>query len=228
MTKNRCRWLLPAAETILALIAGLLLLVTPGALAQIGGTAESFVIDLNHPYVYLKFDHFGAGIPRNRNEPTSRIWLRLVNNCRVPIIVSTFGVPDGSPKGEAGVMDTVVPVVVSGATGSGTVPLEPLPPPLGSASPEQKPSTDAKADEMPEGYMFEVGSSESIPPGKNILFSVPTNHLGKRWHFEIPFRFDLPEHKGRFDESIGGEAQMVITYSVWDLSSKYRTGFEQK
>ena len=112
--ENRFRRLLPIVQSVLAWIAALLLLVTPRASGQGAGSATTFVIDPNRPFVYLRFDHMGPGIRRSEGEPSSRIWLRLVNNCRVPIIVSTFGVPDGSPKGEIGVMDEVVPVVVSG------------------------------------------------------------------------------------------------------------------
>jgi hypothetical protein len=206
----------------------LLFLATLYVFAQTASTAKDFVIDQNRPYVYLKFDHIGVGIQRNENEPISRIWLRLVNNCRVPIIVSTFGVPGGSPKGEAGVMDNVVPVVISGVTVGHGIQVESIPPPLAPVEPEQKVPAKNTMDEMPGGYMFEVGSSDTIPPGKDILFSIPANHLSKRWYVEIPFRFDLPKGKGPRDQNIGGEPQMVITYSMWDLPSKNRTDFEQK
>jgi hypothetical protein len=171
----------------------------------------------------------GTGIRRDEGEPSSRIWLRLVNNCRVPIIVSTFGVPHGSPKGEIGVMDEVVPVMVFGVTqGVGPVPLIPLSPPLGPPMPEHQPSTKGEVDKMPSGYMFDVGEAESIPPGADILFSVPSNHVGKQWYFEIPFRFDLPQGKGPRDPSIGGDPHMVITYSMWDLPAKYGADVERK
>jgi hypothetical protein len=189
---------------------------------------EKFLIDPNRPYVYLKFDHTGKGIPRSESEPTSRIWLRLVNNCHVPIIVSTFGIPKGSPKYEAGVMDKVVPVAASELVTIGQLPMAPLPPPFGPAAPEPKPSTKAMVDEMPSGYMFDVGSFSIIPPGKAILFSVPASHLSERWDFEIPFRFDLPKCRGRYDPTIGGQPHMTITYSISDIPSEYRTEFDQK
>src|ERR1700693_1105008 len=47
---------------------------------QTVATPNSFVIDPNRPYAYLKFDHIGPGIQRNEKEPRLRIWLRLVNN----------------------------------------------------------------------------------------------------------------------------------------------------
>lgn len=223
--ENRFRWLLSAQQSV---VRWLLLLATLGTLGQTADTVSSFVIDPNRPYVYLRFDHVGVGIRRNEGEPTSRIWLRLVNNCRVPITVSSFGVPDGSPEGETGVMDEVVPVIVSGIPVGVRIPETTLPPPLGPATPEQRPPTSAKADEMPSGYMSEVRSSESIQPSEDVLFSVPTNHVSKRWYFEIPFHFDLPIGKGPRDENIGGEPRVVVAYSMWDMPSKYRADFEQK
>ena len=63
-----------------------------------------FVIDENKPFVYVRFDHVGTGEQRSEDESTSRIWLRIVNNCRFPIVLRTTGVPDESPKEEVGVM----------------------------------------------------------------------------------------------------------------------------
>jgi hypothetical protein len=223
--EKRFRWPLRTSQTV---VAWLLLLATLCSLGQTAGTVNSFVIDPNRPYVYLTFDHIGVGIRRDEGEPSSRIWLRLVNNCRVPITVSTFGVPAGSPEGETGVMDEVVHVIVSGVPVGVRMPETTLPPPLGPTTPEQRASTPAKADEMPSGYMSEVRSSESIQPSEDVLFSVPTNHVSKRWYFEIPFHFDLPIGKGPRDENIGGEPRMVVTYSMWDMPSKYRADFEQK
>src|SRR5260370_6825815 len=79
--------------------------------ARVAGPAKDFIIDPNRPFVYLRFDHIGKGIPRDEDEPATRIWLRLTNNCGVPIVVSTFGVPPGSPKAEGGGMKEVVPTV---------------------------------------------------------------------------------------------------------------------
>jgi hypothetical protein len=35
-----------------------------------------------------------------------------------------------------------------------------------------------------------------IPPGGQLLFSLPVNHVDRFWHFEVPFRLALP-NKGR-------------------------------
>jgi hypothetical protein len=195
-----------------------LLLFTPGdgLRAQKVQTANGFVIDANRPYVYLKFDHIGSGLPRDDSEPTARIRLRLTNNCRVAIIVSTYGLPEGSPKDKQGVMDDVVPNPEVGPImilGTDT----PAPSPSGKA---QESATERSVGGMPRGYMSEAGSFQSVPPGQAMLFSVPINHVGKRWHFEIPFRFDLLTGKGFREPIVGGQPNMVIIYTISDLPPK--------
>src|SRR5260370_6871256 len=183
--------------------------------ARVEGAAEDFIIDSNSPFVYYRFDHIGKGMPGDEEEAATRIWLRLTNNCGVPIVVSTFGVPPGSPKDEEGVMYEVVPTVVG-----------PVPVMIGN---EQQPSPELKAEDMPKGYMFDVGSSESIHPGESVLFSVPMNHFGNRWQIEIPFQFDLPKGKGLRDPNLwGGQPKTVLEYSLYDLPPKYQTEVEMK
>lgn len=180
-------------------------------------TTTAFVIDPNRPYVYLKLDHIAPGIPRSEGEPSARIWLHLRNNCRVPIIVRTYGLPDGSPEEEQGVMDRIVlnseiwgqSYGLSGITSDGTV--------------VPKPLTKPRADEIPHDYWFEVGSFQSIPPGKGLFFSVPVNHVEQRWHFEIPFRFELPKGERSYDPNVGGLPEMFITYSIFDLPPEQRS-----
>jgi len=85
--------------------------------------AEEFIFNSQRPFTYLQFDHIGKGIRFDENETAYRIWFRLVNRCHVPIVIRTFGVPDGCPVGEAGVLHNVLahpPVnVVSGGINLG-------------------------------------------------------------------------------------------------------------
>lgn len=170
-------------------------------------TSPGFVMDENRPYVYLRFDHEGKGVRFSDDEPTQRVWLRFVNNCRVGIVLRTFGTPEGSPKDEVGVMHDVVKDVRFRIQG---VEIEPSALNAQSSQPHQE-------AEMPVGYDFDVSSSESIPPGQSLLFSVPVTHLSKSWHIEIPYTFDLPRGKGPRQPIVGGEPKMVLLYSVWDL-----------
>jgi hypothetical protein len=204
-------WPLIASLCVLSLYSTI-----PASQAQ--APAGAFVIDPNRPYVYLKFDHIGNGIQREEDEPTSRIWLRLTNNCRLPITVRTFGVPDGSPKDEQGVMDIIVAiepprVTLIGVRSDGTV--------------EPKPFVKARPDELPHDYWAEVGSSQNIPPGTALLFSVPINHVGPRWDFEIPFDFEAVNGKYPRDPSVGGLPQMTFHYTMFDLPPEARREVER-
>jgi len=168
---------------------------------------SSFVIDENRPYVYLLFDHVGKAVGYSKDEPPTRVWLRFVNNCRVPIVLRTFGAPEGSSKEEAGLIHEVVKDVQFQTRG---VKVEPPLPNRESSEPDDEP-------QMPAGYDSEVSSTESVPPGQSLLFSVPVTHLSKSWHLEIPYTFDLPRGKGPRLPVVGGEPQMVLLYSGWDL-----------
>jgi hypothetical protein len=166
-----------------------------------------FVIDENRPYVYLRFDYVGNGIRFSDDEPDQRVWLRFVNNCRIGIVLRTFGAPEGSPKDEVGVMHRVVKDVQFRIRD-----VEPEPPALNAKGAE--PRQEAK---MPGGYDFDLALAEIVPPGKSLLFSVPVTHLSKSWHMEIPYEFDLPPGKGPRQQIVGGQPSMTLRYSAWDL-----------
>jgi hypothetical protein len=163
-----------------------------------------FVIDPSKPYVYLEVDHVGPRTPKGKGEPEVGIWLRLRNNSRLPIIVSTFGGPPGSP--DCGVMDEVVrnPTMEGAATIKSMADL--------SAPPKQ-----ASGEEPPVGYMSDVRTATSVPPGGQIAFSVPISHVGPNWHFEIPFRFDLQRRQS------GREPVSFVAFYQSDLPSKNST-----
>jgi hypothetical protein len=168
-------------------------------------SADSFRIDNRRPYIYLQFEHEATGVERTENEPKMRFWFRLVNNCRVPIKISTFGVPKGSPANEVGVMYEVVLNTKTGGVSS-EVPL-----------PTSESATEPRDSAIPRGYMFEVGSSTDIPPGSSIQFSIPVNHLSRRWHIEIPYTFGLKDASIPRPSDIGGEPAMRLEYGIWYL-----------
>jgi hypothetical protein len=201
----------------LLMFAQSLCLASPQPQPQKGGNTSSFVIDPNRPYVYIEFDHIGKGIQRWETEPTLRIWFRLMNNCRLPIAVRTYGVPEGSPEDEQGVMDIIVANeppqgMRYGLTRDGTV--------------QPKPFGKARPDELPHGYSFGVRGFQSIPPGKAVLFSVPINHVGPRWYFEVPFQFDVPKGHPPRDPRVGGFPRMVPQYNMHDLPPEGRKEVE--
>lgn len=208
-----------------ALLPVLCFLEAP-ALSQTTQARSKFLINADHPFVYVKFDHIGPGIPRSEDEPNLRIWLRLTNNCRIPILVRANGVPDESPKDEVGVQYAVVPnpevegAVVFDKPGSK------------EAAGQQRPQVEVQ--EMPRGYMFHVASLVRIEPGSDMLFSLPANHLSDKWHIEIPFEFELPKgeglpkRKGPRDPVNGGIPTMVLNYSLWDLPPKSQAEIVKK
>jgi hypothetical protein len=189
---------------------------------------KSFLIDPSRPYVYLRVDHIGPRNPDDNREPNIGIYLRLINNCRLAIIVNTFGAPAEAERDEIGVLDKVVlnPSGFGDGDMDGTggeskqmplilsVPDEILSPEMrevkAKARLEEQQKAKAEADqekfrkeaetkelaERPTGYQFDVASFVTIPPGKAVYFSVPINHVNKRWHFEVPFRFDLARRGG--------------------------------
>jgi hypothetical protein len=188
---------------------------------------NGFVIDENKPFVYVRFDHTGPGIPRDEAEPATRIWFRLVNNCRVPIVVTANGVPDESPKEEVGLRYQIVA----------------NPPVYGRVSAiyrdaSGKISEGHKADDSPDTYeqtaatprndLVDVASFISIGPGEQILFSMPVNHLGKHWHVEIPFEFELPRGKGSREDTTGGTPLMRVDYGLYDLPPQAQTQIPSK
>ncbi|MGA2876640.1 MAG: hypothetical protein ABSE82_14015 [Nitrososphaerales archaeon] len=193
----------------------LAILLLPSSLSTFGQSKDAspalrdhFVRDENRHYVYLRFDHLGIGAKFSDDEPPKRLWLHFVNNCNVGIVLGTFGVPDGSLKGEVGLIHYVVrdqPVLtITGVRADGS----PLDAPSADSPQEQK---------MPEGYDAEAHSVAHLAPGESVLFSIPVNHLGTTWHIKIPYTFEIPKGRGPRPDDVGGEPQMVLLYSRWDL-----------
>jgi hypothetical protein len=189
--------------------------------AQKPQTTTPFVLDADRPYVYLKFDHLGPGVPRDEDEPSLRLWFKFVNNSHVPIEVDTFGVPEGSLKNEAGVMDMVVANEVGGDGAVTILPPMSSPLPFGSAVAQRAP------EKMPHGYWFHVGSTMSIPPGSAVFFSLPISHLSTQWHVQIPFRFEAPRGRAPRDPDIGGEPEMFLAYFLADLPDHVREALKR-
>jgi len=129
-----------------------------------------FVLDPAKPFAYVKFDHVGKRKPALEGESTRGLWLRLVNNCRLPITVITFDLGTGDPA--AGLNYTVVPA--------------------GGMRPVHDPSS-TRVPEMPRGYSSDTGSVATIAPGQDLLFSIPGDQVTESWHIQLNFNFDLPE-----------------------------------
>jgi hypothetical protein len=143
--------------------------------------SDAFLLDPSKPYVFLDFDHVGQRKPLSDSESRRGLWLRLVNNCRVPIKIDTFDPGTGNPG--VGIFYDVLPVRPHSGyvTSSGEV--------HSSAVPRL----------VPQGYYFsnQTVSHRIVPPGGTILFSVPSNHVQPEWYLRAKFEFDLPETRLR-------------------------------
>ncbi len=165
-------WLLP-----------ILLQVSP----QVRDIAADFVLDHSKPYVYLAFDHIGPRKPILEGEDPSGLWLRVVNNCRVPISIGTYGFVNSS---EIGVFYSVVPID---------------PPMIVANTNVSNDEADKNNSEaMPSGYPgAELSSATIISPGKSLIFSVPRRSVSPRWFLRIKFELRVnrgPASPGPFTE----------------------------
>ncbi len=173
-----------------------LFLATLGTAFQLG--AQEFVIDQTRPYVYIKLDHVGTRAPILEGESTKGLWLRLVNNCRVPISVISH---------DTGTQDPGVAInheVVMNDSSPVPTLLEP------ESSPAYRHDTKA-----PPGYLFHVGTRTVIPPGGTLLFSVPANHVSPSWFLRVTFTLEPTNNHAPQPSS-----QVVFTWT--DIPEKFR------
>jgi hypothetical protein len=216
--------------------------------------AKTFRLDPRWPFVYLKFDHIGTGERVNDQQPTTRIWLHLINNCRLPLVVRGGQPVDGGLPGEV-FIDNVVRLnpPINGIASFSTE-IEPDHPPIATLTepgqpPNQKrPANDRPANSkarakpveddeafMPLGYpSFDVVSTETILPGGEVLFSVPVNFVTRKWHFEISFDLGseqpderIPEELAFVDPYVRGHVEMVLSYGFYDLPKEHRDEVEK-
>jgi hypothetical protein len=134
---------------------------------------EDFVIDGAKPYVYIKIDHNAARKPVLDGENPKGIWLKLVNNCILPIRVVARDLGTGDPG--VAIDYTIVPSALGGPT-------------LLSDKEHSRPASEVKP---PRGYSFDVGSPATIRPGRELLFSIPADHITPSWYLQVSFSFVL-------------------------------------
>jgi hypothetical protein len=155
-----------------------LMLLSPGLYAQ--GIRDRFVIDKAKPFAYLVFDHIGPRMSEGNAEGTEGLWLRVVNNCRIPIVFRASG-------GAGDVGSTFEDEVV---------PSEPIMQIFSTQEEadaidrEERDRTEA-LKHKPHGYEFEVSGVLRVAPGTDALFSVPLNHVGRFWFMRVKFGLDV-------------------------------------
>ncbi len=206
-----------------------------------------FVLDAKKPYVYLEFDHVGQRKPLGEDESNQGLWLKFVNNCRLPVTIRTFDPETGDPG--IGVEDEVVPVSGPGGVG----PLETITSPIsatlvppGRDTERQPPAPPNQTDtstesgavpvspvvgkqparpeaaygpaDRPIGYGFEFVTHETVNPGESVLFSVPLEHVSPRWYLRVQFTLVAsPPVRG------GGEPYSYVDFYWNKLPEKVRS-----
>jgi len=125
-------------------------------------------LDSTKPFVYIEFDHTGPRQPLEPDEPSRGLWLRLVNNSVLRITLRVHG----SPFNDLLVVQDII-----------TPQMRMIPK---SGLPDYGP--------MPRGYATgsDVASLLTIESGRQIVFSVPVNHVAPGWFLQASFEFDLP------------------------------------
>ena len=163
----------------------------------------AFVLDRSKPFVYVEFLRVGKRERLREGEVPEGVWLRIVNNCRVPIQFMAYGGNgDEAIHNEGVIYDEYHGAVVTMPDGTQSPPL-------------QKPRS-----EMPGGYMYDVGSRYILEPGKSLSFSVPLNHVADDWHIEIPFDFVLPS-------TPCCQPKMSAVFFLDDVPDAYKSKFQQ-
>jgi len=130
------------------------------ALAQGNIQPSDFVIDHSQPYVYLKFDHIGPRRSYAEGEGNTGIWIRFVNNCRIPIVFMGEPAAAGAPGVLIG--DEVLPVQRSLQVIVDTP----------QKTETKKQPTKQSAGQKPAPYVFENYSTETVEPGDELLFTM--------------------------------------------------------
>lgn len=195
-------------KTFFLLLFSSVALLSVASDANDGGAKHAFLIDPSKHYVYLKFDHVGDREPLSADEPDKGLWLRLVNNCRVPITVAIFNTENPGPHRGIGVYDEVV-----STAGKGHLPILYFP---SKRENQAKTSTQAQ-EEPPEGYSLpDVFSTTTISPGEDLLFNLPQNHVGSSWYLQVRFYFALP------GEGYGTGPYSVVSFDWQDIPEKFR------
>jgi hypothetical protein len=208
------------------------------ARAKEASTVDDFVLHPSRPYVYLVLDRTGPRKPLRDGEANEGMWLRLVNNCRLPLVIIASKSSTNVADEAFWVQDEVVPNKPSPGTDSegAAVGYEPgqegltgifLHPNEDEAEvrgAEKAARSSQEPMKRPHGYNggYQPGPQilKVIPPGGEVLFSLPINHVSQTWHFEVPFRFALKQ------EGAIRQPYSYVAFSWDDLPESYRKAQE--
>jgi hypothetical protein len=132
---------------------------------------RSISIDRNRPYIDIVLARTGERTPIFDGEITDGMWLRLRNNCILPIKVNVLR---RKSKDSDGFL-VVHQVVEYGRVRNAPQVRESL--------------TELK----PTGYENPgLIRSEIVSPGSSIVFSVPINHVSRYWYLQVEVDIQIP------------------------------------
>jgi hypothetical protein len=138
---------------------------------------SDFVLNRSMPYVYLQFDHIGPRAPILPGEGTIGLYLRIVNNCRVPILATEFSTSLANDG--VNLFDEIIPDPIK------------LDITVEHARRGAQKAKRIKHELPPLGYSDEISNMLRVYPGKDLLFSVPINHVGDDWFMRVQFALDV-------------------------------------
>jgi len=156
--------------------------------------SAAFAIDREKPFAYIEFIKMDRrkALP---GEPDTGLWLRLVNNCHIPIAIKAMGNGDDlRVEHEVAYMEEMEMGLIAFRDGK-------------RVSPEKTPRS-----EMPKGYSFELPDLKIIQPGDDFRFNIPTNHVSKDWYILVPFEFMLDG-----SPTYLRQPSMAVSFSLNDL-----------
>jgi hypothetical protein len=157
-------------------------------------SAPSISLDASRPYIDIVFERLGKRAPVFEGEPDEGVWLRLRNNCVLPVQMQVLGRPHQNPG-------YIIPhQVVSGVGRRMWVPTAPQP-----------------RISKPQGYgSIDVINSREIPPGGDLMFSVPLRHVTRAWSIRVEVSMVhrmIPK---------GNEPRTFVDFDWWGLSPEAR------
>ena len=126
-------------------------------------------LDERAPFVGIVFDRVGYREPTRKGETNRGLWLKLRNNCVVPIRVGVLPIASARQGDRVLVAHAVVEEERDVRT---------------LAQPERPKVRIPR----PDGYSTtDVPHWREIPSGRDLPFSVPLAHLTREWHIRIEF-----------------------------------------
>jgi len=131
------------------------------AVPQVGGQAPRIALDSSRPYLDIVFQRFGPRAPQYPGESDQGVWLRLRNNCILPVEVHIIP----NRRGEEALVQHFV---------------------VDSLQEIHSSLQRAPRLAKPSGYgSLDIVNSREIAPGAELVVSVPLSHITRAWFIRV-------------------------------------------